>query len=185
MASRARKAAGAGEGTHAARRRARPPAARAALGSDREGVHPRDGGRPEDARGAVRGPLSARDLQLYVRPRLRRGLPGLLVDRRQLQRRARPASGARRDDDLHLEGPDREAARLSRAHGLGLRVGIELRERLQRGLRTLATARRGERAEPAVGRLAQFAASAGTDAAGYVAQRPGLPSSRSRMARST
>jgi predicted dithiol-disulfide oxidoreductase (DUF899 family) len=42
----------------------------------------------------------------------RQGLPCVLGDRRQLQRRPCPPAGPRRDDDMCLSRPDRKAARL-------------------------------------------------------------------------
>ena len=57
--------------------------------------------------------------------------------------------------------------------GWGVRLGVELQQRLQRGLRTLAAARRGGGRRPAAGGR-PVRRGCGTDAAGYVAQRPGL-----------
>ena len=51
-------------------------------------------------------------------------MSGLVVDRRQLQRRARAPAGPRRDDDLRLARPARPAAGLPRAHGLELHLGL-------------------------------------------------------------
>ncbi len=74
---------------------------------------------------------AAGGLPLHVRPRLRGRMSHLLVDRRQLQRRPGPPQGPRRDDDLRLARADREAARLPRAHGLELQLGLQPRKRLQ------------------------------------------------------
>ena len=116
----------------------------------REAVHAPDGGRPEDAGGAVRRPLPAADLPLHVRPELRGRLPGELLDRR-LVRQSDPApEGSRRDADRRLRGADREAAGLSRADGVELQLGVELRERFQRRPRLLEQPRadaRGDRAD--------------------------------------
>src|ERR687888_622168 len=69
----------------------------------------------------------------------------LLGDRGQLQRRAPAPPGPRRDDDLHLTRPAREAADLSPADGLELQLGLQLRERLQLRLRRLRRRRDGAR----------------------------------------
>ena len=61
----------------------------------------------------------------------------LLVDRRQLQRRTRPPQRPRRDDDLRIPRAARQAARLPRADGLELHLGLQPRQRLQRRLRRI------------------------------------------------
>ena len=143
-------AAGAREGAHPDGRRTGTAAPGASLGTGREAVHAPDGGRPEDARGAVRRPLPAADLPLHVRPELRGRLPGELLDRR-LVRQSDPApEGSGRDVDRRLRGADREAAGLSRADGVELQLGVELRERFQRRPRFLEQPRAdagGDRAE--------------------------------------
>src|SRR6266508_693541 len=93
-------------------------AARAALGSSREGVPLRHRRRHTQAGGAVRRPLAARGLPLNVRPELRGWLHDLLVDRRRSQRRRPAPARARRDHGLRVADPAREVADVQAAHGL-------------------------------------------------------------------
>jgi Bacterial protein of unknown function (DUF899) len=64
-----------------------------------------DGGRPEDARGAVRRPLPAADLPLHVRPELRGRLPGEQLDRGLVRQRDPAPQGARCDADRRVRAP--------------------------------------------------------------------------------
>ena len=77
--------------------------------------------------------------------------------------------------DRRLRGADREAAGLSRADGVELRLGVELRERLQRRPRFLEQLRAdagGDRAgsRPAASRRVPQRQVAGTDIYGYMTE---------------
>ncbi len=84
---------------------------------------------PQTSRAAVRRPLPAPDLPLHVRPELRGRLPGELFDCRRVRQSDPAPEGAGRDLDRRLRGADREATGVSRADGVGLQLGVELRER--------------------------------------------------------
>ena len=117
VARRPPRAARAREGAHPPERRAGGAAAGAALGPRRQGLRVRHRGRPADARGAVRRALAAARLPLHVRPRLGRGLPELLVDRRRVRPRDRAPRAARRDDGLRVARAGREAGGVQRRMG--------------------------------------------------------------------
>ena len=174
---RTRAAAGAREGAHPPQRRARARAARAALGADREGVQLRDRRGDQDARRALRRPLAAARLPLHVRPRLRGGLPGLLVERRHLQRRRPAPERPRRHVALRLARAAREAAGVQAAHGLDVPLGVVSTEATSTS--TSASRRRRSRwrrcwrpAAPPI--VEQLAAACGTDPAGYLTEAPAL-----------
>ena len=131
VAGGARRAAEGGEGAHPPRRRAGQEEARAALGPGREGLPVRDRGRHEDARRALRRPLAAARLPLHVRAALRGGLPGLLLDRGHARSPGPPPEGQGRHPAARLPRAAREAPRLQGADGLGHRLGLERRQRLQ------------------------------------------------------
>ena len=157
-------------------RRSRPAAPRAPVAARGQELHPADGGRPEDAGGAVRRPLPAGDLSLHVRPRLRAWLPRVLVDRRQLQRRAGAPQGPRRDDDVRLAGAGGEAAGREGAAGLEASTGPPATRATSTPTTSIRSTREraSEWVPDAPPIVAQNAADCGTDPAGYMMQRPGL-----------
>src|SRR5829696_1216548 len=138
MARCSRAAAGTREGAHPARRRARGAATRAALGAGGEGVPLRYRRRREVARRAVRRTIPAARLPLHVRPKLRGGLPGQLVDRRQRRRGAATSACSRRDVLACLTSTAGEAAALQAPHGLEPSLGVDRTHRLQLRPRLLA-----------------------------------------------
>ncbi len=176
MASAARRVAEGGEGADPPRRRARAEAARAAVGPGRGRLPVRDGARHEDARRAVRRPLAAARLPLHVRPALRLGLPGLLVDRRHARRAGRPPEGEGHDAAARLPRAARAAARVQGPDGLGHRLGLERRQRLQPRPRLHEHGGGAEavprRRDPVDGRAERALVRNGRE--GYVTEGPGL-----------
>ncbi len=131
VAGGARRAAEGGEGAHPPRRRAGQEEARAALGRGREGLSLRDRGRHEDARRSLRRPLPAARLPLHVRAALRGRLPGLLLDRGHARPAGAPPEGQGHHPAARFPRAACEADRLQGADGLGHRLGLERRQRLQ------------------------------------------------------
>ena len=135
----------------------------------------RDG--DEVARRSLRRPLPAARLPLHVRPGVRGRLHGLLVDHRHHRAERRPPRRPRRDHAAGLPSPAREAPGLQAADGLGHRVGLSRRHRLQSRPRLHqhggGAAARSSRARspPASGR---WPSAPGPTSPGYVAEGPGL-----------
>ena len=73
------------------------------------------------------GALAAPRLPLHVRARVHGGMPGLLVDRRRLQRLRRPPREPRRDARRGVAGAAREAPGVQAADGLELPMGVVAR----------------------------------------------------------
>src|SRR6185436_7870104 len=84
MARGSTRAAPGGEGAYAPQRRVGTEAARATVGSDRQGISLRHRRRERLAGRSLPRPLTASRVSLHVRARLRRGLPILLEYRRRL-----------------------------------------------------------------------------------------------------
>ena len=84
-----------------------------------------------EPRRAVRWPQPAHDLPLHVRAVLRGGMPGLLLDRGHARRPGAAPQGQGHHPDARLPRAAREADRLQAADGLGHRLGVERRQRLQ------------------------------------------------------
>ena len=112
-----------------------PQAARAPVGTGREGVPVRDGARDEDACRAVRRPLPAARVPLHVRTGLRHRLPGLLLDHGHARPPGPAPEGPGHDAPARLPRPARQAPRIPGEDGLAHRVGLERRQRLQPGPR--------------------------------------------------
>ncbi|ABA51169.1 hypothetical protein BURPS1710b_2552 [Burkholderia pseudomallei 1710b] len=149
MARRAARTARCGKGAHPARRRARAAARGVAVGARRQGVPIRYRRRRRVARGPVPRPLATARLPLHVRTRLRGGMPVVLGARGRLRRLRRPSRASRRHARGGVARAAREAAGVSHAHGMEVRVGVVARRRfqlrLQRVVYRSAAARRQRR----------------------------------------
>ncbi len=131
MARRPARAARGREGVHPPRRRAREAAAGAPVGPGREGVHLRDRRGERVARGSLPRPLPAPHVPLHVRAGVHGRVPGVLDDRRRLQRLRRPPREPRRRDDGRVAGAARGPPGVQAPHGLDVSVGLVVRKRLQ------------------------------------------------------
>ena len=80
---------------------------------------------------AVRRPLPAGRLPLHVRADLDGRLPGLLLDHGHARSPGPPPEGQGHHSAARLPRAAREAPRLQGADGLGHRLGLERRQRLQ------------------------------------------------------
>src|SRR5690348_16859929 len=86
---------------------------------------------PSVARRPVSRPFAAARLSLHVWTDIHGGVSGLFGYRGRLQRIRRPSCQPRRDAMGGVTGSSGETRRVQAAHGLGLPVGVVVRQRLQ------------------------------------------------------
>ena len=109
----------------AAKRRA------AAVGGGGEGLPLRHRAGDAEPRRPVRRPQPADGLPLHVRAHLRGGMPRLQLDRGHAGRPGAAPQGQGHHPDPGVPRAVRKADRLQEADGLGHRLGVERRQRLQ------------------------------------------------------